>query len=739
MKRSVALTGIIAILLCTPAWARDPAPKPLLSLEAYGPISTPQEAEAALGRALREIAAGGGGILVIPASAPTEMRVYNDSQQADDAPAVTIIDQRQGVRASLLPGIGERAPVGFAAKQVERTLRVSPSTLRRFGIYSLESIRNNIVSGTSSYYAMLATPVERGKDRRCYPETIQGILVGQRLSFSERAQRGGAFEEIVVESIGWDDQQKRHYFVADVDLDHEKGAALWNKNIASALRVETFSNSDNQTPGDVFVERRHYAPGDAFLYNGYLYYMSDIMSGGGDEGAVVFNAEPIGEVDAFHSTVESVDWSTDELRYAPGRGINAHTLSTSRPIMNMKPDKWITGGSVYIVRPGYRYRGKHYPAGAVVCVEKCDWTRGMIGRFFALTDPTELLSPEDAYAGYAKSPPRPIHRWYAIRDLESGPGGAQVLVLAHTRWLHTELRAPTLYRVDNYTWQGHEQPLSYAIAPGALVYDVSAGWVDDSPSTRRVVGASDPRRLKLMPTGERGTRYDFESGDPIEQAIGPNPWLPVGLRVRHFNQVPGQGPSASILLANPGRVQVTDAIRIESHSRDREELSPRSKDRLPPYRSALAVKSLTESAIVFDADVTRSAIDFRQPHGRTQPIRWFKTRGVSTLSVPPESGDFEFSGGDIDVRGGSFKGAKGISGSEVPAVNLRGINVAVSTGTSRSEVSFPKRERDERYAVGVTPSWPTSVAVTRKSPQGFTVEFGSAAPRNGRYDWIMIR
>ena len=134
---------------------------------------------------------------------------------------------------------------------------------------------------------------------------------------------------------------------------------VYNKHVVNSLQIEGNSNADNQTM-EFQVTRRVYGVGDSFGVSSAMYYMSDIFSGFGDEGACIINAESIGILDAFHSTVEAIDWAKDKIVYAPGRTM-PHTLSPSRPLINMNREKWATAGRVWIVRPSGTWRGKSYP------------------------------------------------------------------------------------------------------------------------------------------------------------------------------------------------------------------------------------------------------------------------------------------------------------------------------------------------------------------------------------------
>jgi hypothetical protein len=113
--------------------------------------------------------------------------------------------------------------------------------------------------------------------------------------------------------------------------------------------------------------------------------------------------------------------------------------------------------------------------------------------------------------------------------------------------------------------------------------------------------------------------------------------------------------------------------------------------------------------------------------------------GSSSLIVPPQTGDFVFAGGNVNLSGKGLQQARGLSATEKPAHNLRGINVAVTQGQTGLQVESPVPETDAEYAVSVTPSWMANTWVPAKGPEGFTVQFGTAAPAGAKVDWIIVR
>jgi len=720
------------------------------SLEEFGDISTVEGATAALQKAKAALGKAGG-VLVIPPQAPKELIVRNDSQTALDQPGMTIIDYREGSMKVMVAPLGKRQTRTWSGTMIDRELNLGQNSITR-GWTTAQAIQNRIISGASSYMAGLTHPVTAGKDRRAYVSLIRGIWVGQHLEVVGRPRSNG--EGVTVKRIGWDPERRRNYFVADFQHDHPANATVvYAKHMVTGLTIEGFSNCDNQTAGALNVLQRHYGVGDQFLISGSLQYMSDVMSGYGDEGGVVMTADVIGLVNSFHAKVESVDWSKDQVVYAPGI-TNAHTLSNSRPLINLNEKKWITAGKVWIVSQAKSFRGKKnrtrvvrdpiptaYHGGMILAPKGCGWTDDVVGRFFAVTDPSEMILPNERTQGRTPGNRKakwPVRRWYRILEHAVHKDGMHQIKILRVRWAAVPTGSPNLFDRENYTYDGHERPMSYAIAPGAWVYDISQGWVNSS-TTGGAVRKDQSRKLRVVPTGDRGTTFDFEPGDPVEQAVGPDPYQPKPLRLRHFDQMPSTLEGATLAMCQYGRVQVRDGIRFVSLARSVDDL-PKRKDKRPPYEYLLKMASLSTVGIDFDADVTDAAILFRQPYGRPQPIRWVQKRsGSSTLAVSPETGTFQFAGGDIDTGGQGIQNVSGLSGGKEAARNLRGIDVPVRKGNNKLSIQFKRPEADAAYAVSVMPTWMTPMCITAKEPTGFVVEFGTPAPDEATADWIIVR
>jgi len=722
-------------------------------LTEFGDISTKEAAAAALKKAQEEMVAAGGGLLIIPAEAPADWKAWNTSQQTVNGPAVTMIDLREGRVRYHVPPVGTKGTSGWGGLQLNRMLNMAGGTLKHCTTTGAQSINSYCISGATSYMATLARPVKAGTDQRAYVDLIRGIWPGQYMTVPSSVMGyKPPYDRIIVKRIGWDPEARRNYFVADFKYDHAVGTLVYNKHNVQALKLHGYSNCDNQTAGLLSVVQHHYAVGDNFAISGMMKYMGDVFCGFGDEGAVVINAETVGELDSFASTVEKVDWARDEITYAKGLSM-PHTLSNSRPLINMNKEKWITAGHVNIVSPGASYRGHRYdgkvggPAnvfnyqgGLILGSKDCGWTDEVVGRFFCVTDPTEVILPNDKTmaGGYAKLPRRPVYRWYRIMEHEILEDGLHRIRILRVRWSAVAAGAPKLFVDDNYSRDEHERPLRYAIAPGAWVYDISQGWADTRQSGGNLYW-DHPRKLRVTSSGDRGTKFDFEPGDEVEQPPGPDPWQPRPIRIRQFDQMPNTMEGASISVQQNGRVQVTDGLRLTAHARSRDQLE-RRKDRKPAYDTMINLHALARAGIRFASDVTEAAIIFEQPKGAVQPILWRKDTGNTvSLTVPPKTGAFTFAGGHLNLTGRGIQRVTGLSSTDKPASNLRGIDVKVKPGETQLDVRFSRPETDARYAVSVTPTWMTACCLAQKTESGFTIQFANAAPEKAKLDWIIVR
>ena len=207
--------------------------------------------------------------------------------------------------------------------------------------------------------------------------------------------------------------------------------------------------------------------------------------------------------------------------------------------------------------------------------------------------------------------------------------------------------------------------------------------------------------------------------------------------MRHHNYLPTTIPDASFQAANFGRVTVDAAIAVSGgREGDLESDVKTSKDKQPAFLHGINLEASTDVGLRFRGDVRSAAIRFEQPHGRAQPIVWRlqnPSLPVHTLTVDPQKGGFELRGNGITLPQG------GIGAGDKPANNLRGISIPVPANARELKVRFDRPEPDGHYAITVQPNWITQDAVTEKSPEGFTVIFGTAPQKEGKIDWILLR
>ncbi|MBU4365794.1 MAG: hypothetical protein KKF10_01525, partial [Verrucomicrobia bacterium] len=500
------------------------------NLADFGPVKTPVEVEATLKAAITSIIAQGGGILVITPGVAPNWVAHNDapSSTKDRSPSVTIVDRRNGREKILVPSNGQRMGGStWAGRYISREVR-QPIDMA-MGVHSTECIDTFIAGGTTSYDQQSLEAVKAGENARIYVPTIRGLAVSNQIVVTGVAVGyGGQFESGPIKALGWDKEKGRAYIVMDLKHDHPKSALVYGKHVVNSLTLTDHSQSDNQSPC-LMVKRKNYAQGDSFVIAAEACSQGNIMSGAGDEGGLTYASDISNDLRPFRSTVEVINWDQQELVYAPGLCRN-HTLGTSRPVINLNTNKWITQGVAYLVSPGYRdpwHPDQVLSLGGVFGSKDCGWTRDIVGRFFAFDEPSEYLDPKnDPSVGYTAAPDMRVYRWYQVHKIEDHAVGIKRIYLERTRWW-VHYYVPSLYNTDNWSYAPQDgknrlKPLHYIIAPGAYVSDVSCAWTDSYGSGGRVE-ANNPRTLKLAPTPDIGTRFDFEKGDPIVQAIGSDP------------------------------------------------------------------------------------------------------------------------------------------------------------------------------------------------------------------------
>ena len=738
------LTCAILLALASSAiWAADatdaPASPATYKLEQFGSVATVVDATATYLKALAAIKAQGGGMLIIPKEAPAAWSVpeniNQESWRTPDPPApatrygtgvgVTVVDCRNGTTRVLLPQL--------SGMEFSRTLRLQEGeSMGSWEVSPMIKMNNTIVRGSTSYRDWLTEDVAAGKDQRFYLRTLRGVFPGIFLNISDEHH----LQRIYVKSLGYDKDKQCPYLVADTTAPLAAGALFSNKNHVNLMYFDVRSHTEEQTC-DLMLERHKYSQGDDYLFSGRMFYMSDVHSTAGDENGNIIGALIDSETTIFRGKVAAFNSTTNELRYGSD-AVYPTTLGTGRPLINMNPKKWITQGTLVIVRPGSWsvtddpttiepvFDGKSYPTtiakatglrigGLMRFSADAPLTKEVVGRYFAVDQDDELV------------PQGKLHRWYYINGFQQNPNGTKEITVTRHWWGAKIAQSVTLYKDDNYTVDGHVIPLKYIIAPGANVYDVA----DAVKSPKATV--------KIAPGPDTGTPMDFAAGDAIEQAIGPDPFRPTAFRSWCFEQVPGIYPSTMFDIRNDTSVVERTAVMTVQGYSSLDTLAQRY-DRKPSFANVLLVHPVTENVITFDGDVTNAALFFKQPNHRAQPLKWLyaDSKKAATLTVSADDGSLQFTGGAVTVPAIQVKDG-GLSASATPAHNLRGLHIRVPAGSKELTVKFPQPEADDNYMVMPELSWLSVHAVTNRAPDGFTVQFATPPAADAELSWLLIR
>lgn len=723
-----------------------PALGTIYSLDQFGKIDSAKNAQAALEAAEQHILSAGGGILVIPVNTDWSWKPKSTAQREfrNPPPPASTTGWREGTGITMVDARGSKPtlyPSPITGLSIKRVLDLpAGDSLPHWNYNPAVSIENIIARGSTSYHDWVQIDAPAGTDTKIYVATIRGLFPGMFIT----ANGWSVVERLAVKSLGYDKEKKLWYVLCDTNKEIKKGTILSNKNHVNILKLDTHSHNENQT-FDLCLWRHNYSQGDNYLIDARFKYMGDIHSTAGDENGVIIGAFVEGMVNGFHAEVKAWDPATGELQFT--KAAADKTLGSGRPIINVNPTKSITAGTVLIVKPGEWtedssksatnpiFQGKTYPTtigpnalghnslhvGGLIRLSKdAPVTADCIGRYFA-------VNQEDEFPQNSKT-----RRWYLIDSVMMHPDGTKDIRIIRHWWGAKAAGSPTLYNPDSYSFDGHEKPLKYIIAPGANAYDVS----DALP------GVGTMATLRLAPTPFTGTAVDFAPGDAIEQAIGPDPFHPQTLRTWTWDHVPGIFPAAYFDVRNHGEVQRHSVMTIRGGSGNLATDIEKRWTHTPVYDRLFDLNATSNNAIIFNGDVSEAAISFRQPNGRAQPIKWLYgdelVKKAASLTVSPTDGTIRLEGGAVAATGGLAEVA-GLSGSPTKANNLRGINVPVKQGSKEIAVTFQTPEADANYAVFVESSFLSQRAIAARTPEGFTVVFETAPAADARIDWMLVR
>ncbi|MBI4100831.1 hypothetical protein HY439_03805 [Candidatus Microgenomates bacterium] len=85
-----------------------------------------------------------------------------------------------------------------------------------------------------------------------------------------------------------------------------------------------------------------------------------------------------------------------------------------------------------------------------------------------------------------------------------------------------------------------------------------------------------------------------------------------------------------------------------------------------------------------------------------------------------------------------IKGNLTLEGKVLGSKDLRGINVTIPSGSSQLRITLEEKRESPNFAVSVSPSWNTTIWITEKKEDGFTINFGAPANEDASLDWIII-
>jgi hypothetical protein len=330
--------------------------------------------------------------------------------------------------------------------------------------------------------------------------------------------------------------------------------------------------------------------------------------------------------------------------------------------------------------------------------------------------------------------PKGNFRWYEITSLTVNPDGTKDIQIRRFWWGAKSAGSPTLYSPDSYSTDGNVHPLSYIIAPGTYVNDVSRAIPGGDRGGQRLLGVARYT--------DQGKDFDFTPGDPVEQAIGPDPFKPIGFRSWLWEDVPGAFPAALFDIANHGATSRFAMMSIHGGGQSLEDVAKR-KEKKPAWDNILVIDSAAGVGINCKADFSNAAILFNQPT-HEQPIKWLYDRQEgqrpkeATLTVSRETGEFNFRGAGVRA-GGAVAEVQGLSGDKTQSRNLRGKNITIEEKAGSMRIKFPHPEDDGDYAVFVEQTWMTNRAISEKGPDGFTITFATPAPSGAKIDWMIVR
>jgi hypothetical protein len=677
----------------------------IYQLDQFGPINTAQAAQAAFDKADSIISAAGGGIIIIPRSAPAHWHAHTAPPPLRRGPAPPPPAAKWGTH----PGVSVydlRTPDTFYTAQTSGikvlhqilTPRGQPLPIGQDA--SLGTLNNQILRGTSSYSQPALSASPAGQDKTVTLPTIQGLFPGQTLVFGDKSAPGS----LTVKSLAYDPAAKTWSVTGDLSKPLAKGDLLQCITQTGVFNLQTLSNNENQT-FDLMVWHHNFANSSRNLVKASFKYQGDNIPSAPDKGTVLFGATTTQLTHPFEGHVESMDGESGFLVYKPG-ATATDTIGSGRPIINMNPAKQI------------KAKANIYSNwGSIELTQDAPITKDMIGWYMAIDEPAEAVPGTNA------------RRWWPISGFTKNKDGMISLYVLRYWWgAHAGRGIGELY---TNLWSSKEtsKVVNILIAPGANVYDASDAV--QRPEKKLV----NPKRLiKLVPRPMTGTPNDFAPGDPIAQAIGPDPWHPAIFRSWLFESVPGIGPTPIFDVQNIGPVARGSVMHVRGGS---------------TYDAMMVFQTGGPIGIRFQKEVPAGALVMNaHPDTAKSPLY----NGIVFTFPGEDKKTATYAGIGTDLTGliklwsKDRKGINlanqnitGVTGLNSNSGNFRALALPIPEGKTSHELTFPKPESSPDYAMIIRPNWITNYAVQTKTPQGVTIIFDKPAPKDATIDWLLVR
>lgn len=699
-------------------------PSGVYPLSAFGPVENSVNAQATLAKAVKELK--NGGIIWLGKEVAPDYVPSSVMQETPGLSGVTIVDMRQGKLQFILPSLGMRnpeSPWGYSAFLLDRTINQDAVNIN--GLNAAMRISDRVIRGTGSYFQ----PVKRyektddPETMKIYVPTVKGLYPGLEL-YVQMGRETTTYGEVNftaqiqarVEKLGFDDATKEFYVIMRKNNPRQPWAkilSMINKSSTCSLLIREVTHADQENAGTLTIDKYAYGQGDNFGVGMTYLYMGNVMSTRGDENGNTFTANIWHILNSFLGKVEKYDSRTNELHF-DAHAINSNTLGTSRPIINLNPQKWLTEGKI-AVESRFFEDGSIDPKGYVRGIG-ANWTPQVVGRYLAVDMPEEYAGnpPQGFWKGILKG--RKVRRWWYITHYEK-VNGEDRLWVERVRHLVYDRAVPTLINEQNY-----RRELPYIIAPGAMAADVSRGVPEMNQHHHKEdsVKPGPSRIIVLAPSGDGENA--FAPGDPIEQAVGSDPSHPSGYRVRHREAMPSNnGKGCSFSAINNGAYPVGAALGVYG-AFDKMQIPHHSK-----FFNIIDVSASCDYGIRFRNTVKNAVLYMEKPEHR---IAWRTGTGEVALSAD---------NGALSLNNNGISKTKSISATDRSGHNLRGINIQVPNGKKHLAVQFAQPEPDAEYSLTVQPNWLCRWAVTEKNARGFTVVFDENASTQSAIDWQLIR